>query len=213
MRREIKLPISSSLEEAVNALLDAKARGESVYCKFNGHKLYSDTVTMDSAYLEITGQTKADFDRDREETHRRFVEERKLAEQRAQVNIPNWIQEGQSLIFPERHEAWEKTVVASANALYHGADLDSSLEIMHALENGATMEEATKIFDGQGHSGMSASIVRGIIFEFSSKGPEFWEATARGKISPQNKRVIEAKKQENIKLVQANELKSSGPKL
>lgn len=213
MQREIKLSAGSNLESAVYTLLAAKARGESVYCEFNGHKLYSDTVSMDSAYMEVTGQTKADFDKAQEEWRQNYEREEKIAKQKAQDNIPNWIEKGQTLIFPERYAEWEKCVVARAGDLYHGLELDSALEIMQALENGATMEEASKMLDGQGHSGMSASLVRNIIFTFSSKGPEFWEATAYGEISPENKQILEAKKQENMQLAQANGPKTNGPKL
>ena len=59
------------IDEAVNLLLAARARGEHVYCDFNGHILHSDTVTLDGAYLEITGQTKAE----KEESMRRDIEE------------------------------------------------------------------------------------------------------------------------------------------
>lgn len=57
-----------TLEEVVKDLLEAKARGEHLYGDFNGHVLCSDTVTMDSAYLEVTGYTKAEFDKIRQET-------------------------------------------------------------------------------------------------------------------------------------------------
>ena len=50
------------LEGVVDLLLSYKAKGESVCYDFNGHMLYSDTVTMDSAYLEVTGFTKKQFD-------------------------------------------------------------------------------------------------------------------------------------------------------
>lgn len=132
---------------------------------------------------------------------------------RAKANIPNLIEKGQALIFPERYAEWENCVVDSASGLYHGMELDSALEIMTALENGASMEEAEQMLDKQGHSGMSASIVRNILFTFSSKGPEFWEATAYGEISEENKKILEAKKQENIQLAQSNQPKSNGPKL
>lgn len=213
MKREIEVLPGSNLESVVYTLLAAKARGESVYCDFNGHKLYSDTVSMDSAYMEVLGQTKADYDKAQEEWRQNYEREQKEAEERAKANIPNWIEKGQALIFPERYAEWEKCVIARASDLYHGLELDSALEIMTALENGATMEEAKQMLDKQGHSGMSASIVRNILFAFSSKGPEFWEATAYGEISQENKQILEAKKQENIQLAQSNQPKSNGPKL
>ena len=210
MEREIKFSIGENLESAVYTLLAAKARGEKVYGEFNGHILHSETVSMDSAYMEVLGCTKAEHDKQMEEWRENYKKEEKLAEQRAIQNIPEWIEKGQALIYPERYEEWEKCVNARATDLYHGLELDSALEIMQALENGTTIEEASKMLNNQGHSGTSASLVRNIIFSFSSKGPEFWEATAYGEISPENKALLEAKKQENIQLAQAHTEKDAG---
>lgn len=209
MEREIKIHAGDNLESAVYTLLAARERGEHVYCKFNGVILHSDTVSMDSAFMAVIGCTKAEYDQRRKEWKENYEREEKIAKQ----NIPSWIKKGQALIFPERYAEWEKCVQVNATDLYHGRVLDAALEIMTALENGATMEEAKQIFDKQEHSGMSTSIVRNILFSFSSKGPEFWEATAYGKISEENKQLIEAKKQENIQLKQNNAEKQSGHKL
>jgi len=59
---EIKFKLGDTVEQAVNLLLSYKEEGKLVFGKFNGVILYSDEVTMDSAYQEITGITKAEFD-------------------------------------------------------------------------------------------------------------------------------------------------------
>ena len=56
--REIEFLCGWNIERAVIELLEYKEKGELVCGEFNGHMLYSDTVTMDSAYLEITGKNK-----------------------------------------------------------------------------------------------------------------------------------------------------------
>lgn len=58
---KIDFPLGGSIEQAVNELLNYKKKEKLVYGKFNGVTLYSDTVTMDSAYREITGKSKAEF--------------------------------------------------------------------------------------------------------------------------------------------------------
>ncbi len=207
MEREIKLSAGSNLESAVYTLLAAKARNEDVYCNFNGVVLHSNTVSMDSAYMEVLGCTKREYDERQKEKLEKYEREEKLAQQKAYENIPGWIEKGQSLIFPERYAEWEKYVKAHATDLYYGFELDAALEIMTALENGATVEEAKQILDKQGR--LSSSLIRNIIFLFSSKGPEFWEATAHEEISAENKQILEAKKQENIQLAQNNAEKTT----
>ena len=190
----------STLEECVNALLKFQNRGESVYVDFNGHQLYSCDVTMDSAYLEVCGQTKADFDRAQEEWRENYRKEQEEAKAKAEAKIPEWIEKGEAFIFPERMEKWEECVRARAGDLYHGMDLDSALELMEKLESGASMDEVKEIFDGQGHSGMSAGMVRNILFHFAKRGPEFYESTAWRELSDEDKQIIADKKKENAEL-------------
>lgn len=59
----IEFKLGISLEKAVNQLLRFKEEGLRVSGEFNGVILYSDTVTMDSAYLAVVGMTKAEFDK------------------------------------------------------------------------------------------------------------------------------------------------------
>ena len=84
MARKIEFAPGSTIESAVYELLAAKARGEQVYGDFNGHKLYSDTVTMDSAYTEIMGCTKAEFDKRQAEWRENYKKEEQAREQREQ---------------------------------------------------------------------------------------------------------------------------------
>ncbi|RNB59408.1 hypothetical protein EDM57_04505 [Brevibacillus gelatini] len=60
--KEIKFLLGSSIDEAVEELLSYKNEGILACGQFNGATLYSDTVTIDDAYKEITGKTKAEFD-------------------------------------------------------------------------------------------------------------------------------------------------------
>ena len=65
--KKIDISFCNTLEDAVNELLRRRANGEHVYCIFNDVKLYSDNVTMDSAYMEVCGCTKEEHDRRMEE--------------------------------------------------------------------------------------------------------------------------------------------------
>ena len=187
----------STLEECVNALLKFKSRGESVFVDFNGHKLYSCDITMDGAYQEVLGKTKAEFDKAQEEWQKEYEERTARKEAEAKAKIPTWIKKGEAFIYPERMEEWTQCVEARASDLYHGRDLDDAIEIMEKLENGASLDEAKELLDSQDHSGTSYEMVRNIIFSFSKQGPEFWEHTAYGEISPKARQAIKDKKREN----------------
>jgi len=190
----------NTIESAVKTLEDYKARGESVVIDFNGHKLYSCDVTMDSAYMEITGKTKAEFDEAQAKWRKEYQEREAREEAEAKAKIPAWVEKGEAFIYPERMEKWKECVEARAGDLYHGMDLDSALALMEKLESGATMEEVKEMFDEQGHSGASAGMVRRMMFHFAKRGPEFYESTAWGELSEEDKKLIEDKKRENAEL-------------
>lgn len=78
----------NTIEQCVYLLQEYKEKGKLVKYNFNGHWLYSDTVTMDSAYLEITGRNKADFDKFQKEQREKLIADMELAEQRANARIP-----------------------------------------------------------------------------------------------------------------------------
>ncbi|MCR6116646.1 hypothetical protein HXA31_20165 [Salipaludibacillus agaradhaerens] len=59
---KVEFTLGDTIENAVNQLLKHKEKGQPACGDFNGVTLYSDTVTMDGAYKEITGMTKAEFD-------------------------------------------------------------------------------------------------------------------------------------------------------
>lgn len=60
--QKVEFTPGDTVENAVIQLLKYKQKGQQVRGRFNGVILYSDTVTMDGAYKEITGMTKAEFD-------------------------------------------------------------------------------------------------------------------------------------------------------
>lgn len=165
-----------TLERAVMKLLKYKEEGELVCGEFNGHMLYSDTVTMDGAYLEITGKNKKDFDKAQEEWREKIRIESELAEKAAKDNIPNWIERGHKAFTEDKWEEWDKIVPIRAEDLYHGMELDNTLQIQEILivdYSKESFEKAKVCMEEQGHSGMSWSLVCTMIKEFCTHGEEF----------------------------------------
>lgn len=78
---------------------------------------------------------------------------------------------------------------------------------MEILKNGETIEEVLNIFDEQKISGMAKSIVMNILYNFSSRGLKFMEATDYEETSAENEQLIEVEKEENIQLPQTNNIK------
>ena len=76
------------IDTAVKRLTEYQKMGRSVYVNFNGHKLYSCDITLDGAYKEITGMTKAESIKAREEAIKKWELERKERKEQAERKIP-----------------------------------------------------------------------------------------------------------------------------
>lgn len=169
---EIELPLGINIKKCVEILLRYKERGELVYGVFNGHKLYSDTVTLDDAYKQIVGSTYQEYEKKLEtlsEEYKNLKQEHlKLIPEKAML----YMQRGREILDPDKIIEWDKIIPIRLHDIYEGLELDCSLKIIKILNNG-TFEEAKKEFESQGHSGHSFHLTCAIIEKFSSKGKEF----------------------------------------
>ena len=59
--RKIKIQLGSTIDEMVELLQEYNKLGEKVCIEFNEKTFYSDTVSLDNAYIEITGMNRSDF--------------------------------------------------------------------------------------------------------------------------------------------------------
>lgn len=171
--KEIEFSVGCNVESAVNKLLIYKEKGILACGTFNGHTLYSDTVTMDGAYKEITGKTKAELDKEHEE----WRESYEKAEKEHKESIPSlakeWIAKGRNVLTEDHWEYWDKIVPIRLGDLYHGMELGCCLEIVDKLNDNCTLDEAKTIIENQDHSGMSYGLVCSMVKTFCDRGQEF----------------------------------------
>lgn len=165
--------LGMSIDSAVSALLQCKENGELASCNFNGTILYSDTVTLDEAYVAITGKTKDEFDAVIKKQHEDYLRKEKEHQDAIPELTKEWMEKGRNFVQPEKLELWDKCVPIRLSDLYRGMELGACEEIITALNKGCTMEEAKTIINNQGHSGMSYGLVRSMVREFSDRGHEF----------------------------------------
>jgi hypothetical protein len=162
-----------NIESAVKELSQYKESGELVYGEFNGQKLYSDTDDLDSAYKKVTGLTKSEFD----EAERKSNEEYEVEKRKHEESIPEltkeWIEKGNNILDKKYHEMWAKCVPIRLSDLYRGMELGATLDIVKELNAGCELQKAKDIIEGQGHSGMSFSLVCSMVKSFCDRGSEF----------------------------------------
>ena len=88
--------------------------------------------------------------------------------------LPERMNKGLSLIYPERQASFLDELLERTKNGY-GAHVGNALEVMEALENGATVEEADQLVKDYGN--FSKQIIRGYVLGWSKRGPEFYRGT------------------------------------
>ena len=179
--KEIRLLAGEDLDDAVKKLLVFKNKGMSVYCNFNGTYLYSDTVTLDSAYIQVCGCTKKIYDEmlKKDIAYSKRINE--LEKKLAIYELDDKFENSKHLVYPFRHDEWYKTLKTDAEGLYTGIITKNAIEIMNGIEENKPIDELIKVFFDQGHSGASAYWARYFIMKFSKNGYPFYNATHYGK--------------------------------
>lgn len=173
--KKIELVWGCSLEQAVVELVSRGAKKEFVCADFNGTMLYSDTVGLDSAFLETTGKTYFDKINEREENRQRRIKEEKEYQESVPSLVDDWIQKGNEILDVKYQARWKDIVPMRLSDLYHGMELGATLEIVSVLNSGCTLEDAKTMIYNQNHSGMSYGLVRAMVREFCDRGNEFSE--------------------------------------
>lgn len=106
-----------------------------------------------------------------------WLEDYKKREEEYKNSLPErikeWMAKGKNILDTEFIEEWYKIVPFRATDLYHGMELDASLEIIKSLNDGEPFEKAIEIIEGQDHSGMSYSLVCAMAEKFSKRGASF----------------------------------------
>lgn len=165
MEKKIKLPYSD-LDSVVYALLAAKERGEHVFCEFHGRQLHSDTISMDSAYKEILGCTKAEDEQNMKEWQEKRIKEENAREIREQ----GYIQKVEVSRTQETKPITLEEVISGLKFIVENQSLSQVELIDGLLELGCNFSredikkqfpEKIKLFDGikRGELSCGASII------------------------------------------------------
>ena len=189
------------LDEIVTAFEKYRDQNKNIYINFNGQKLYSLIDDRDSCYKKVTGKSYTDFKESQKKRHEEYLLKEKKAKEEAIAKMPERFERGLNLIYPQRKDEWKLCVEARTNDLYHGSDLDNAIDVMESIEKGATFDQAYKIIEDAGHSGMSFGMTLSIISTFSKKGVEFYRFVKTEKekttISEKNEISLQTISQEN----------------
>lgn len=190
--KEIEFYAGDTIDTAWKRLLRVSAECEDTcFGMFNEKELRS-TDTLDEVYVKVLGMTKAELD----DLMRKKREEYARKEKEHKDNIPNLTKEyrekARGIILEDQYEYWDKIVPIRLGDLYHGMELDSTLELCKIMRDesigyDARIRKAYDAFMGQGHSGMSAGLVAQMLRVFCPGGDELADAVMSFKFEKEDK--------------------------
>lgn len=172
--KEVEFLAGTSIDSAWSQLLTVSAQcKETCFGRFNGNEIYS-TDTLDEAYKKVTGLTLAEWKAEEEREHQEYIRRKKEHEAQIPELIERYRKEARGLILEEQYDFWDEIVPIRLKDLYEGMELQCVLDICKIMRTEEKLEDrlrkACQTFDNQGHSGMSASLVIGMIKQFCPDG-------------------------------------------
>lgn len=172
----VELQYINSCDDIMKNLNDAKKSGNNLAFNYKGIMIYSAFDSLDTVYLKLCGRTYQEqqeaIKRDLAEDNKNESEKREQAKQ----NFSLWIEKGNELIYPERQRAWKKCVKQRAFDEFYGKDLDNALEVMKALNEGKSTQEALIFMLRALQTPKKWTTVLNIVTVFSKRGPEFYRS-------------------------------------
>lgn len=200
--REITAYAGDSLEKLVLQLENLRRQGKiNCFVNFNGTKLYSIDVTMDSAYKECLGCTRKTWLKKEKKWSEDYETATAKWKKEAEDNLPLWIEEGKKYTHPAKWENWEKTCVSSANGDYYGLEVRDALVIMKMIEDGIPFEDIKNKIKKDGHSGMTYSGMMNIILYYAKRGPAFYNFMNKNHMSKFDKKYVSKIKELNRRIL------------
>ena len=179
--KEIEFLPGDSIDTAWKELLKASAEcRDTCFGEFNGKEIRS-TDTLDEAYMKILGMTKSEYEKEMQDWRNDY--ERK--EKKHKDNIPNLIpiyrEKARGVILEDQYEYWDKIVPIRLDDLYHGIELDATLDLCKIMRDESMsyderLKKAYDTFMDQGHSGMSAGLVASMLRTFCPDGHDLADA-------------------------------------
>ena len=199
--REIYMRAGEDLSNVVINLEKLRRQGKlNCYVNFNGKKIYSLDVTMNSAYKEVLGCSRRTSLKREKKWKQQSEDLEKQWDKEAEEKLSYWISEGEKYIHPEKKDNWKNTCVIHSKSDYYGLEVEYAITVMKMLNDGIDFEVIKETIKNQGHSGRSYALMMDIVLNYSNNGPYFYRYCNKGNMNKYDIKYVAKIKQLNKKL-------------
>lgn len=161
-----------SIDRSVEILQHYKNANRKAKINFNGHWLFSDTVTLDNAYQQIFGANKTEYEDSQKSWQDTIKKHREANAQNRTDLIRELTEKGHLILDREYWSEWDRTVPERVNGFFHGRELGYCLDIIRILNTDIDLNESAEVVYRQKHSGASYIMVMELVKSLCKRGEE-----------------------------------------
>jgi hypothetical protein len=131
--------------------------------------------------MKIMGKTKGQYDKEMQDWRDEYDRKEKEHKDNIPNLVPGYCEKARGVILEDQYEYWDKIVPIRLGDLYHGMELNNTLELCKIMRDESVsydkrLRKAYKAFMDQGHSGMSAGLVASMLRKFCPDGEDLADA-------------------------------------
>ena len=169
--RKYEPRVGETIDQAYRMMLQEKDwHGEECMCLFNGREITSE-MTLDECYLAVIGKTKAEAQEELREAEGAFKRHREEFLSHVQEHIDANIERARGLVSEEDFEDYKKAADVRFRDIYEGMEMNALLDILEVYrDTDGDIDSCKRLFDAQGHSGMTAQLTAALADKFVSLG-------------------------------------------
>lgn len=164
-----------NLKGLIYWIKDCKEANENYYYEFEDKIYYTLLDDEESCYKRVTGISRDEFIKQEEEYKEKLHNKMaKIKKQMALNNMPQWIEDGNKLIYPQKQKDWKDLIELRIEGEPYGKDVAIAIQVMKSLESDGDFQTAYDIIKERNLSGSEYSSVLSLVVNFYKKGTAFY---------------------------------------
>ena len=129
-------------------LINSAECGDTCFGMFNDHKILS-TDTLDEVYMKVMDKTKEQHSKEIQDKYEEYKRKEKEYKNSISNLVPKYCKKARGVILEDQYNYWDKIVPIRLGDLYHGMELDYTLNLCKIMrdENLSYSERKKRAYD------------------------------------------------------------------
>ncbi len=172
--QEMPVMVGETLESVVLKLEKFRKEGKNYFAIFNDQVLYSEDITMDSAFKKCLNMSRQMY----LYRYKQWLLLNNLTEESIKTyvtnNLDKWINKGKKYVINSRYEDFELVCKNLANNIYSYMVIEQFIKIMELINNNFYFNDVLDIIDSFNNNELNNNILFDLILNYTYIGPDFY---------------------------------------